>query len=108
MLNKICKEAWETIATSFKETVADDDDSEVAGNATVVAKSKFSERLYPPLPKNPAVDIGENFNELPQERTAGKAASVTKTPTARQRRSCKTLRRNWWRRWITGGGLPVN
>ena len=37
ILNKICKEAWETIATSFKETVAEDDDSEVAGNATVVA-----------------------------------------------------------------------
>ena len=35
----------DVVATSFKETVADDDDSEVAGNATVVAKSKFSERL---------------------------------------------------------------
>ena len=45
MLNKICKEAWETIATSFQNTVAEDDDSEVAGNATVVAKSKFSENL---------------------------------------------------------------
>ena len=33
------------VATSFKETVADDDDSEVAGNATTVAKTFFSERL---------------------------------------------------------------
>ena len=45
MLNKICKEAWETIATSFQNTVADDDDDAVAGNAAGVAKSKFSENL---------------------------------------------------------------
>ena len=38
-------DAWSVVATSFKETVADDDDSEVAGNATTVAKTSFSERL---------------------------------------------------------------
>ena len=45
MLNKLCSDAWSVVATSFKETVADDDDSEVAGNATTVAKTSFSERL---------------------------------------------------------------
>ena len=45
MLNKLCSDAWSVVATSFKETVADDDDSEVAGNATTVAKTFFSERL---------------------------------------------------------------
>ena len=45
MLNKICKEAWETIATSFQNTVAEDDDDAVAEIATGVAKSAFSENL---------------------------------------------------------------
>ena len=45
MLNKIDGEAWNIVATSFDDLVADDDDDAVADNATTVAKTKFSERL---------------------------------------------------------------
>jgi len=45
MLNKINGEAWNIVATSFIDLVADDDDDAVAGNATTVAKTNFSERL---------------------------------------------------------------
>jgi hypothetical protein len=44
-LQKIDSEAWETIATSFQNTVAEDDDDAVAEIATGVAKSAFSENL---------------------------------------------------------------
>ena len=37
MLNKLCKEAWEIVATSFKSIVAEDEDSAVAEVATNVA-----------------------------------------------------------------------
>lgn len=45
MLNKIDSEAWDIVATSFQNTVADDDDDAVAEIATGVAKSVFSENL---------------------------------------------------------------
>lgn len=45
MLNKIDSEAWNIVATSFNDVVADSDDDAVADPATNVAKAKFSEGL---------------------------------------------------------------
>ena len=45
MLNKLCKEAWDIVATSFKSIVAEDEDSAVAEVATNVAIAPFTEGL---------------------------------------------------------------
>jgi len=45
MLNKINDEAWRIVATSFLNTVAENEDDGVAESATGVAKSPFSENL---------------------------------------------------------------
>ena len=45
MLNKIDDEAWRIVATSFSNTVAENEDDGVAEIATGVAKSPFSENL---------------------------------------------------------------
>lgn len=70
MLNKLCSDAWSVVATSFKETVADDDDSEVAGNATTVAKpgekigAKVSANLREPS-DDTGKAAGQNQRNLP-------------------------------------------
>ena len=47
MLNKLCSDAWSVVATSFQNTVAEDDDDAVADIATDVAKSKPGVWLLP-------------------------------------------------------------
>lgn len=73
MLNKICKEAWETITTSFQNTVAEDDDDAVAEIATGVAKpgEKIGAKVSANL-REPSDDTVRA--NLPEREESGKSA----------------------------------
>ena len=91
MLNKICKEAWETITTSFQNTVAEDDDDAVAEIATGVAKSAFSENLLRnilDLDPSQQVELFPRFNACSGATRPSSLPGAAALPLLRQIKQC--------------------